>query len=152
MLEFALDEGKPLEAELVGQIAELDRLLIQYGQQTITALPSRLVRADSAKGNIAPAMVTEGSSPPDNSKRAIELVLTTHNVLSALISPATCLSLRATRSERVGWFSRFTGLPAVVQAAILVAILCMIAFIITLPKPDESAREPESTIDGGSYR
>jgi hypothetical protein len=154
ILEFALAEGKTLGEDLVQDIAELDQILIEREMSPLSSVPPELVsmnlgdKGGSEQSGNAKATGRE-KIVAGSSATVIGLLLNVHGALSTLISPATVRSLRATKGERRGWLARYMEVPAIVQTAIIMAFICMIGFILTLPKPDQTPSEPASTADGG---
>ena len=89
----------------------------------------------------------QGAAIPLDLNISVEqLFMEIHSSLSALISPATANSLRAT-STRPGSL-RFIDMPVIVKSAIIAAIVCMIGFFFTLGRPDNPSPTPQSTVDG----
>jgi hypothetical protein len=142
MLEFALAEGKAIGAELAHQIAVLDRELIRANKEGISRLPAALVI-----GTPPPA----GGNGDTGYETPLELLLGVHGALSVLVSPATAHSLRATRRDR-GWTMRHFHMPILTFLAILAALICMIGFFLTLPRPNQPPPAALSTVDGDTTK
>lgn len=65
---------------------------------------------------------------------AIELVLRVHAGLTKLVAPATPETLRATQPPP-GRQRLLGGMPLIVKGTIYAALVCLLGFLVTVPKP-----------------
>jgi hypothetical protein len=148
MLRFALEEGKELDNELRSWIAILDEWLQKNGEMPISDLPPELIRnAQLSPGKDAAVESPLADAPSDG----LLLLLKVHGRLSKLIDPASVVSLRTTETHRRG-FMRYLDMPFVVKGAIIAAIICMIGFIATLPKPEVDNPSPVKAAPGSKSK
>ncbi len=151
MLRFARKSGTDLSPKLERQIAQLDSTLKHLKLPPVTDIPAVLV------SDRHPA--TEEESPPDKSRPSnlsgaagalpgatslaapeeaaaeanpllsgTELILEVHGELSRVVAPATAMSLQS--SEPPPGKHRFLGgMPLIVKAAAIVALLSAIGFV-----------------------
>jgi hypothetical protein len=128
MLRFAVKEGVEPDDSLQSNIAALDALLCEVPLSPISEVPAKLLTgpAEKTKNNI-------GSAPAERQK-VIELVLKVHAGLAKLVSPATPETLRATQPPP-GRQRLLGGMPLIVKGTIYAALVCLLGFLVTVPKP-----------------
>lgn len=169
MLRYALDEGCALPDALIANIATIDTILIEAGEDPLSERPFNLRKIktppadpakapevapdgpagggpapkppDAAAGGEKPAAVpSQATVPsPSDASNPDQLLLRIHNGLSALVAPATAISLRATDPDVVKY-----GLPWIAQIALVGAMVSTLIFIIAVsnPRPDSNAAAP----------
>lgn len=130
MLRFSRENGTDLTPELEREIAQLDSILKQLALPPVSDIPSVLV-----SDNVPPVRdesLTEGEpndvSTAVPSRSSTELILHVHGELSKAITPATALSLK-TSEPPPGRHTFLGGMPLVVKAAAVAALLCAIGFV-----------------------
>ena len=150
MLRFARKNGAEVSPQLERQIARLDSILKANKLSPVTDIPALLVSdvpaqpdATHQKQEPPPAGVqvtpTLGGIPPSPSAAwpvskpplsSTELILEVHRELSRVIAPATALSLQS--SEPPPGRHRFLGgMPLIVKAAAVAALLTAAGFVVT---------------------
>jgi len=129
MLRFAFKESVDPDQSLQNDIAVLDALLYKVPLPPISEVPLSLLgiaienrKNDSGQGLMERAKI-------------VELVLKVHAGLSTLVAPATPETLRATQPPP-GRQRLLGGLPLIVKGTICAALLCLLGFLLTVPKPD----------------
>jgi hypothetical protein len=152
MIDFALSHGKTIEPDLIKRIATLDRQLALAEGTSLLGKAGVLHRDLPPSAAPANAPVNSSGAASPSEEATVALLLEVHSQLSGVIAPASARSLRATHSERTNWLSRRMDVPSIVQAAIILAIVCLVGFILTLPKPSSSSTEPISTVDTPNSR
>jgi hypothetical protein len=126
MLGFARKSGLALSPQLQRQIADLDAMLAAAQLPPITSIPPALVAMRT------PAPIDETADPqePAEALTGSELILRVHQQLSDVIAPATAISVQS--SEPPPGRSRFLGgMPLVVKAALLAALISAIGFVVS---------------------
>lgn len=126
MLQFAFKESADPDQSLQNDIALLDALLYQIPLPTISEVPPSLL-------GLAIENRKNDSGPMDRAK-IVELVLKVHAGLSALVAPATPETLRATQPPP-GRQRLLGGMPLIVKGTICAALVCLLGFLLTVPKP-----------------
>ena len=155
MLRFARRNGLDLSPKLGASIGQLDVLLTRQNLMPVSDLPPSLVSAkDTRPEGVSPGtdkktellVVTHAEDPvqpnPAVGQEEVvdtsvalslsntELILQVHEDLSRVVAPATALSLQT--SEPPPGRHRFLGgMPLVVKAAAVVAIVNAVVFVIS---------------------
>lgn len=124
MLSYALESGLGLPADLQSDIALLDGRLRKSGRRTVADLPDI---ADDPPLE-PPAIPVPGAAEPSTSTGALALRI--HGALSALVAPATALSLSVTAPDE-GASRIFKRMPMIVRFAAVAAIASAAAFVFT---------------------
>ena len=130
MLRFARKTGADLSPQLEQQIARLDALLDESSQRTISDIPPAV--ATKRIGPTVPVIpgAEQPAAPAPMPESGTELILEVHGALSRVIAPATAMSLQSSEPAP-GRHRFFGGMPLVVKAAALAAIICAIGFVVS---------------------
>jgi hypothetical protein len=130
MLRFARKNGTDLSPELEHEIAQLDSILKQLKLSPVSDIDPVLVSDSLLPAGdgplIQPAAADYAAAAPARS--VTELILRVHGELSKVITPATALSLQTTEPPSTG-HTFFGGMPLVVKAAAVAALLCAVGFV-----------------------
>jgi hypothetical protein len=128
MLRFAFKESADPDQSLQNDIAVLDTLLYQVSLPSISEVPPSLlgIAIDTGKNNSGQALMERA--------KIVELVLKVHAGLSTLVAPATPETLRATQPPP-GRQRLLGGMPLIVKGTICAALVCLLGFLVTVPKP-----------------
>jgi hypothetical protein len=124
MLRFARRMGTDISTELEHEIARLDSVLKSQDLPPISDVPPVLV----ADAKIDPKVDTKPDAPAPVA--ASELVLKVHKELSAVVAPATALSLQ-TSEPPPGRRTFVGGMPWVVKWAAALALLSAVGFVFS---------------------
>ena len=73
----------------------------------------------------------------DEQQNVVQLLLKVHAGLAKLVAPATPETLRATQPPP-GNQRLFGGMPRIIKATIIAALVSLIGFLSTVPKPKET--------------
>jgi hypothetical protein len=138
MLRYARKNAIDLSANIVRDVARLDAALVRLKLAPLSDIDQTLI---AAGGDVAlPAAEAEAAS---NSER----VLRVHEELSKVIAPATALSLQT--SEPPPGRHRFLGgMPLVVKAAALAALVNAIIFVVSAAGLAQQAASSGSAATG----
>ncbi len=126
MLRFARKSGLALSPPLQRLIAELDAMLTQVKLDPITSMPPELVSLKVRPTEPA----TMPNDAPGEALSGSELILRVHQQLSEVIAPATAISVQSSEPPP-GRYRFLGGMPLVVKAAALAALISAIGFVAT---------------------
>jgi hypothetical protein len=127
MLRYAGTNGMVLVEKLLNDIAKLDSILVDKHMEPVSDVAEALVAPWSGA---ADAGVDDACQPTHAPFNAQVLLLRVHQDLSALITPATALTL-AVSEPSPGKHRMMGGVPLVVKSAALVAVVCALLFMTT---------------------
>ncbi|NHZ33334.1 hypothetical protein [Massilia rubra] len=127
MLRYASKNGMLLVEQLVNDIAKLDSILVDKRMEPVSDVAQALVAPWSGAADAGSADAGRTTPGPVNAQ---VLLLMVHQELSALITPATALTL-AVSEPSPGKHRLMGGVPLVVKGAALVAVICALLFMTT---------------------
>lgn len=137
MLSYALESGLALPVDLQRDLAELDTRLRDAGIPTVADLPPNLRdgvatepsqrSSTTATGESSAVVPEESGTPP---APAGELVLRVHVALSAIVAPATALTLSVTEPVQ-GRSHVLARMPTIVRLAAILALLSATTFVLS---------------------
>lgn len=134
MLRYVLSQGLELDDQTRKAVIGVQQTLLASKEVTVT--PSERVVAVPPEPTFPRSPEAPVVAPPE--PEFAELLLTAHNALAKLISPATPLSLAATEpGRRFGYLSN----PPLVRWMILIALFSVIGFLITNIVPTQAVLE-----------